>query len=116
MVSCGADSRQIVKVYILRLCTVQIVLADIMGMRDNGAEVFTRMNDSIVNGASCKLVGGRHRVCLFTCLRYNYCHTDQSCCTDPMRLPISLTTYEDLMLARVKVRGYLKTSKELFSS
>ncbi len=48
-------------------------------------------------------VGGR-TVCLFTCMRYNYCHVDQSCCTDPARLPVSLTSFDDLAAARVKVR------------
>ena len=47
-------------------------------------------------------VGGR-TVCLFSCMRYNYCHVDQSCCTDPARLPLSLTSFDDLAAARVKV-------------
>lgn len=47
-------------------------------------------------------MGGR-TVCLFSCMRYNYCHVDQSCCTDPARLPLSLTSFDDLAAARVKV-------------
>ena len=82
----------------------QVALSSLVGILDNGPEVLSRVNGSVIDGRSCKLVAGRHSVCFFPCMRYNYCHADQSCCTDPRRLPVSLTTLDELMGARVKVR------------
>lgn len=81
---------------------MQEALTDLLGFDGNPEEVLSRVNASVQDGRSCKLVGGRS-VCFFTCLRYNYCHVDQSCCTDPARLPLSLTSFDELSAARVKV-------------
>jgi hypothetical protein len=83
---------------------VQVALSNLVDIHNNGGEVLSRLNASVIEGRSCKLVAGRHTVCFLPCMRYNYCHTDQSCCTDAHRLPVSLTTLDELMSARVKVR------------
>ena len=83
---------------------MQVALSNLVDIHNNGEEVLSRVNTSVIEGRSCKLVAGRHNVCFFPCMRYNYCHTDQSCCTDARRLPVSLTTLDELMSARVKVR------------
>ncbi len=83
--------------------SMQVALSNLVSIHNNAEEVLSRVNASIVEGRSCKLVAGRHRVCFFPCMRFNYCHADQSCCTDVGRLPVSLTTLEELMSARVKV-------------
>ena len=83
---------------------MQVALSNLVDIHNNGDEVLSRVNTSVIEGRSCKLVAGRHNVCFFPCMRYNYCHTDQSCCTDARRLPVSLTTLDELMSARVKVR------------
>ena len=82
---------------------MQVALSKLASIHNNAGEVLSRVNTSIVEGRSCKLVAGRHRVCFFPCMRFNYCHADQSCCTDARRLPVSLTTLNELMSARVKV-------------
>ena len=82
---------------------MQVALSNLVDIHNNGEEVLSRVNSSVIEGRSCKLVAGRHRVCFFPCMCYNYCHTDQSCCTDAKRLPVSLTTLDELMSARVKV-------------
>lgn len=81
---------------------VQEVLIDILGFNDRPDRVLAHVNASVQDGRTCLQVGGR-TVCLFTCMRYNYCHVDQSCCTDPARLPLALTSFDDLSAARVKV-------------
>ena len=87
----------------IRVHGMQVALSNLVSIHDNAEEVLSRVNTSIVEGRSCKLVAGRHRVCFFPCMRFNYCHADQSCCTDAGRLPVSLTTLDELMSARVKV-------------
>ena len=87
---------------------LQVALSNLVGINNRGAEVLSRVNASVVEGRSCKLVAGRHNVCFFPCMRYNYCHTDQSCCTDAARLPVSLTTLDELMAARVKVHSVMQ--------
>jgi hypothetical protein len=87
----------------------QVALSNLVGILNNGGEVLARVNGSVIDGRSCKLVAGRHIVCFFPCMRYNYCHADQSCCTDPRRLPVSLTTLDELLGARVKVRARLRS-------
>ena len=82
-----------------------MALSGLVGVLNNGAEVLSRVNASVVDGRSCKLVAGRHAVCFFPCMRYNYCHHDQSCCTHPARLPVALTSLDELLGTRVKVRG-----------
>ena len=82
---------------------MQVALSNLVDIHNNAEEVLSRVNSSVIEGRSCKLVAGRHKVCFFPCMRYNYCHTDQSCCTDAKRLPVSLTTLDELMSARVKV-------------
>ncbi len=82
---------------------MQVALSNLVGINNKGEEVLSRVNASVIEGRSCKLVAGRHTVCFFPCMRYNYCHTDQSCCTDAKRLPVSLTTLDELMSARIKV-------------
>ena len=51
---------------------------------------------SVRHGRSClqlPVAGGAYgTVCLLPCLRWNYCHDDQSCCTSPLRLPLALTS------------------------
>lgn len=87
------------------LCLLQVALSGLVGILNNGAEVLSRVNASVIDGRSCKLVAGRHNVCFFPCMRYNYCHHDQSCCTDPTRLPVSLTSLDELLGTRVRVRA-----------
>ena len=82
---------------------VQVALSNLVDINNRAEEVLSRVNASVIEGRSCNLVAGRHNVCFFPCMRYNYCHTDQSCCTDAKRLPVSLTTLDELMSARVKV-------------
>ena len=91
-------------------CGRQVALSNLVGILNNGDEVLARVNGSVLDGRSCKLVAGRHNVCFFPCMRYNYCHHDQSCCTDPRRLPVSLTTLDELLGARVKVGPRLLTT------
>jgi hypothetical protein len=85
-------------------CCMQVALSGLVGVLNNGGEVLARVNASVQDGRSCKLVAGRHAVCFFPCMRYNYCHHDQSCCTHPDRLPVSLTSLDELLGTRVKVR------------
>ena len=92
---------------LLRTCR-QVALSNLVGILHNGDEVLARVNGSVVDGRSCKRVAGAHTVCFFPCMRYNYCHADQSCCTDPRRLPVSLTTLDELLGARVKVRECIR--------
>lgn len=80
-----------------------MALSNLVSINYDEQQVLQRVNESVVDGRSCKLVGGKHTVCFFPCMRYNYCHVDQSCCTDPNRLPVSLTTLDELMNTRVKV-------------
>jgi hypothetical protein len=85
------------------LWELQVALSNLVAINYDEPQVLSRVKESVIDGRSCKLVGGRHTVCFFPCMRYNYCHVDQSCCTDPNRLPVSLTTLDELMNARVKV-------------
>ena len=105
--SCAFALRSHVMVYNDRH-GMQVALSNLVSIHNNAEEVLSRVNASVVEGRSCKLVAGRHRVCFFPCMRFNYCHAGQSCCTDAGRLPISLTTLNELMSARVKASALLK--------
>ncbi|CAL8466513.1 g6049 [Coccomyxa elongata] len=89
----------------------QEVLIDILGFNDKPEKVLAHVNASVQDGRTCLQVGSS-TVCLFTCMRYNYCHVDQSCCTDPARLPLSLTSFDDLSAARVKVLHFVGHRKK----
>lgn len=85
------------------VCFQQVALANALGMMNDEEQVLRRVKATVQHGSSSKLVGSRHNVRLLPCMRYNYCHCAQNCCTDPARLPFSLTTADELSDARVKV-------------
>lgn len=74
----------------------QLALASYLGVLNNEAALLGHLDAAIGGGRSCLAVpvagGGAGAVCLLPCLRWNYCHDDQSCCTSPARLPLSLTS------------------------
>ena len=80
-----------------------MALANALGVLNDEGQVLQRVKATVQQGSSSKMVGGRHSVRFLPCMRYNYCHFAQSCCTDPGRLPFSLTTLQKLSDARVKV-------------
>ena len=74
----------------------QLALASYLGVLNNEAALLGHLDAAIGGGRSCLAVpvagGGAGAVCLLPCLRWNYCHDDQSCCTSPGRLPLGLTS------------------------
>lgn len=74
----------------------QLALASYLGVLNNEAALLGHLDAAIGGGRSCLAVplarGGAGAVCLLPCLRWNYCHDDQSCCTSPARLPLGLTS------------------------
>ena len=74
----------------------QLALASYVGVLNNEAALLGHLDAAIGAGRSCLAVplagGGAGAVCLLPCLRWNYCHDDQSCCTSPGRLPLGLTS------------------------
>ena len=82
---------------------MQVALGNLVGMRNDVEQVLAQVDHTVQRGSSWKLVCGRHRVRFLPCMRYNYCHVGQSCCTDPGRLPVSLTSAAELLSSRVKV-------------
>lgn len=84
-----------------------MALGNLIGLRYNDEQLFTHYKSAVRDRSSAKQVRGRHSVHsvrFLPCMRYNYCHAGQSCCTDPDRLPVSVTTEEELTDTHVKVR------------
>ncbi|BDA41026.1 hypothetical protein COCOBI_01-6810 [Coccomyxa sp. Obi] len=90
----------------------QVALANALGVMKDEGQVLRRVKATVQQGSSSKLVGGCHSVRFLPCMRYNYCHCAQSCCTDPTRLPFSLTTAHELSDARVKVLHFVGHRKK----
>ena len=65
-------------------------------MLNNERALLGHLAASMRHGRSCLQLpvtgGASGTVCLLPCLRWNYCHDDQSCCTSPLRLPLALTS------------------------
>ena len=86
---------------------VQVALGRYLGVHGRERALLGHLEASVRRGRSCLQVptagGGNGTVCLLPCHRWNYCHDDQSCCTSPRRLPLALTTREQLQRAGVAV-------------
>ncbi|KAK9822241.1 hypothetical protein WJX81_005013 [Elliptochloris bilobata] len=88
----------------------QLALASYLGVLNNETALLRHLDAAISGGRSCLAVpvrgsGGSSTgtVCLLPCLRWNYCHDDQSCCTSPARLPLGLTSRAQLERAGTAV-------------
>ncbi|KAK9814423.1 hypothetical protein WJX72_005744 [[Myrmecia] bisecta] len=84
----------------------QIALGDYVELRNNERAVYATQTAAVREARACKQAGNS-TVCFLTCLRYNYCHTDESCCTDAARLPISLQSFDELQRARPKMLHFV---------
>ena len=86
---------------------VQVALGNYLGVHGRERALLSHLEASVRHGRSYLQVqtagGGNATVCLLPCHRWNYCHDDQSCCTSPWRLPLALTTREQLQRAGVAV-------------
>ncbi|KAK9916680.1 hypothetical protein WJX75_005703 [Coccomyxa subellipsoidea] len=91
----------------------QVALGNLVGMRNDVEQLLAQVDHTVQHGSSWKLVSGRHSVRFLPCMRYNYCHVGQSCCTDPGRLPVSLTTAAELLSSRVKVLHFVGHRKKV---
>ena len=91
----------------LMLVWVQVALGTYLGVHNREGPLLAHLAASLQRGRSCMTVPagsrGNSTVCLLPCHRWNYCHDDQSCCTADYRLPMSLTTREQLERAGVAV-------------
>ena len=78
-----------------KLRLAQLALASYLGVLNNERALLSHLDAAIGGGRSCLAVPiarGRGTVCLLPCLRWNYCHDDQSCCRSSARLPLALTS------------------------
>ncbi|KAK9818436.1 hypothetical protein WJX72_012549 [[Myrmecia] bisecta] len=90
----------------------QIALAEYLQLRHAERAVYATHTAAVRDARACTRAGNA-TLCFLTCLRYNYCHMDESCSTNSARLPISLETFDQLERARPKILhfvGYRKAA------
>jgi hypothetical protein len=88
----------------------QIAISDTVNMREQPQTVMEALQNAVRYNQHCKHVLGKYDVCFFPCMKYNYCHLQQSCCTDPTdarRLPFSMDSGADLAASGVKVLHFV---------
>ena len=90
-----------------RVLRRQVALGTYLGVHEREGALLGHLEAAVQRGRSCLAApaagGSVGAVCLLPCHRWNYCHDDQSCCTSPGRLPLELTSREQLERAGVAV-------------
>lgn len=85
----------------------QVALGTYLGVHEREGALLRHLEAAVQRGRSCLAApaagGGAGALCLLPCHRWNYCHDDQSCCTSPARLPLDVTSREQLERAGVAV-------------